>query len=468
MIQTRGRWFVKRFTAAYVCGLALGLFLSGTCSAQMSAFPAGERLAASEAESKTSQQLLLDLASARQMLANHPSAQANLSLGRALKALGETESASKAFDRALDLNPELAEAWFEKASIVSDQGDWSKAADLFRRAVAASPGYALAHLGLGEVLLRTGEFDNSASEFEAAWRIDGKSSAAHQGLGLIDLQEGKLDAAVKEFRDALSIRPSDLDASKGLARALAYQHKWDEAVVLLRQIVAANPKSSEATFSLGTALVHLGDKPSADVQFARARDLSSRELLLLRAEGDSNWGIALRNEGKLQAAAIAFRRASDDDPSYCEAHDNLGEVLWMQKDFAGALSEFNLAVRCSPESALARNNLGSALLYYNHDIESATEQFRASLASRPGFALAHFNLGRALAAKQDLSAAESEFRRAIAIDPDSAGPHVDLGLLLAMREGSVSAEARMELQKGLHLDPSFRGMIPQKYLAELR
>src|SRR5580704_11432283 len=150
MIQTRGRWFVKRFTAAYVCGLALGLFLSGTCSAQMSAFPAGERLAASEAESKTSQQLL--------------------------------------FDRALDLNPELAEAWFEKASIVSDQGDWSKAADLFRRAVADSPGYALAHLGLGEVLLRTGEFDNSASEFGAAWRIDGKSSAAHQGLGLIDLQ----------------------------------------------------------------------------------------------------------------------------------------------------------------------------------------------------------------------------------------------------------------------------------------
>ena len=193
MIRTRGRWFAKRFTAAYVCGLALGLFLPATCSAQMSAFPAGERLAASEAESKTSQQLLLDLASARQMLANHPSAQANLSLGRALKALGDTESASKAFDRALDLNLELAEAWFEKASIISDQGDWSKAADLFRRAVAASPGYALAHLGLGEVLLRTGEFDNSASEFEAALRIDGKSSAAHQGLGLIDLQEGKLE-----------------------------------------------------------------------------------------------------------------------------------------------------------------------------------------------------------------------------------------------------------------------------------
>lgn len=459
--------FAKPANVLYICAIACGLFLSSATSAQVSAFPAGERITPSEPELKNGEQVLADLSSARQTLASNASAQAYLNLGRTLKALGQTESASKAFDRVLELNPGLAEAWFEKATIASDKGDWSKASDLFRRATVASPGYTLAHLGLAEVLLRIGEFDNSFSEFQMVLRLDPQRWGARQGLGLIYMQEGKLDDAVDEFRRALELRPGYLDAEKGLARVLANQHKWVDAAALLQRIVISNPTSSEEIFSLGTALANMGDKANAEVQFSRARELSRNELSFLRAQGDSNWGIALRNEGKLEEAAAAFRRALVGDASYCEAHDNLGEVLWMQKDFGGALSEFQIAVRCSPVSALAHNNLGSAFLYYSHDIPGAIEQFHLCLASRPGYALAHFNLGRALAAKQDLDSANAEFRSAIAIDPDSAGPHVYLGLLLSMREGSVSPEAKVEIEKGLHLDPTLREMIPQKYLAEV-
>ncbi|HEY4763784.1 MAG TPA: tetratricopeptide repeat protein [Candidatus Sulfotelmatobacter sp.] len=463
-----GRRFAKPKTALSICVLTSSLLLLGVCNAQSSAFPIDERLTVSGAEPKSEQQRLADLFSAREALDSQPSAQGNLSLGRALNALGETEAASKTFDRALELNPKLAEAWFEKASIIADHGDWSKAGDLFRYALAASPDYPSAHLGLGEMLLRVGDFEDSANELQTALRLDPRSAGAHQGLGLIYLQEGKLDLAADEFRRALAIRPGYLDALRGLARTLAYQHKWIEAAALLKQLVAANhPPSAEEAFSLGTALANIGDKPGAERQFVRARELSSRQLVLLRAKGESNWGIALRNEGQLQDAAAAFRRALGDDPSYCEAHDDLGEIGWLQKDFAGALSEFQIAVRCSPESALARNNLGFTLLSYRHDIDSAIEQFRAALASRPGFALAHFNLGKALAAKQDLTGAEPELRRALAINPDLAAAHVDLGLLLAMRKGNIYAEARSEMETGLRLDPSLRVMIPQQYLAQL-
>jgi tetratricopeptide (TPR) repeat protein len=463
-----GQWFAKRANMMCICVIASNLFLPTVCGAQSSAFPTDERLTLSGAESKSQEQLLADLFSARQALDSQPSAQGNLSLGRALKALGETEAASKAVDRALELNPKLAEAWFEKGSTIADHGDWSKAADLFRYALGASPDYALAHLGLGEMLLRIGDFEDSANELKTALRLDPRSAGAHEGLGLIYLQEGKLDFALDQFRGALAIRPDYLDAQRGLARTLAYQHKWIEAAALLTQLVATNhPQSAEETFSLGTALANMGNKTGAERQFARARELSSRQLVLLRAKGESNWGIALRNEGQLQGAAAAFRRALGEDPSYCEAHDDLGEIRWLQKDFASALSEFQIAVRCRPESAVARNNLGFTLLSYSHDIDSAMEQFRAALASRPGFALAHFNLGKALAAKQDLTGAEPELRRALAIDPDLAAAHVDLGLLLAMRKGNIYAEARSEMETGLHLDPSLRAMIPQQYLAQL-
>ena len=463
-----GRRLVKQASMVSVCLLSCSLFLPRIGAAQSTQFSKGERLTVSGAEGQTEQQLLAELLLARQMLGNSPnSAQSYLRLGRALRALDDMDAASKAFDRALEMNPKFAEALFEKGLIIADGGDWAKAADFLRRALEASQDYVPAHLALGEMLLRMGDFDNSASELKTVVRLDPKSAGAYQGLGLIYLQEGDLDAAADCFHHALAIRPRYFDAETGLARTLSHQHRWLDAVKLLKRVVAENPDSAEETVSLGKALANMGDKAGAQAQFARARVLSDKEVTMLRAKGENNSGVALRKDGKLQEATAAFRRAFAADPAFCEAHDNLGGVLWLQKDPASALSEFQAAVRCDPKMASARNNLGLALLYHSHEVDRSIEEFRAAVALRPGFAMAHFNLGKSLAAKQDFGAAEPEFRRAMAIDPDIAAAHVALGLLLAAKTGSVSAEARAELEKGLQLNPALRDIIPQEYLVQL-
>jgi tetratricopeptide (TPR) repeat protein len=461
-------WRTGHAALKSACFFAVTAFLgTGFCIAQMTAYSGSEHLAVSGASAKSAQQLLADLAAARQLLDSHPSAQANLALGRALKSLGETEPAARYFDRAIELDPKLADAWLEKGLLVSDQGDWSKAADFFRRSLAISPEYVAAHLALAEALLRIGQFDDSANELNTTLRLDPDSSGAHQGLGLIYLQQGKPELGVEQFRLALMMSPDSVAAEKGLARAYAAQHRWPEAFVLLTKVASADPQSSEAATALGNALANTGDKSGADAQFERARELSRKELNLLRAQGDRNWGVALRNQGKLQEAAAVFRRALDDDPDYCDAHDDLGEVLWMQKDSAAALSQFQAAVSCAPNSATARNNLGANLLYYKHDVSGAIEQFRAAVALKPGFATAHLNLGKALAAKQEWSEAEPELRSAIAIDPESAAAHVNLGLVLDAKSAGNSTEALLQMQQGLKLDPRLRAIIPQQYLSRL-
>ena len=444
----------------------LGMALGGISASQVSGFSPEAHLT-SPIQTKSPQLLLTDLSAARRFLASHPSAEANLSVGRALKALGETQAASVFFDRALELNPKPAEAWFEKGLILCDSGDWSRAADLFRRAIMDSPTYGAAHLALGEMLLRIGDFDGARNEFDKVLRIDSSAAGAHQGIALINLQEGRFELAAAEFRQALTIRPGYIDAERGLAHALASQHKWSEAAASLRKVAAANPNSSEEASALGTAFANLGDEAGAMEQFARARELSNREITLLRAKGDSNWGISLRNEGKLQEAASAFRRAIEDDPTFCDAHDDLGEVLWMQKDQAGALQEFQSAVRCDPDSALARNNLGSALLYFSHDRAAAIEQLRAASSLKPGLTIAHLNLGKAFAAQQEFTAAEAEFDSALALDPTSAAAHMNLGLVLAAKDGRLSADAQIEMEQGIRLDPRLRELIPQQYLADV-
>ena len=456
------------FEIAQVRPLLAVIVLCGSFLAQVAGFPADEHLTVSPTAGKTQQQLVAELISARQSNEKRPSADNDLSLGGALKAIGEADAAAKFFDRALTKNPKLSDAWLERGFIESDRGDWSKAAELFRRAASIAPVNARARLALGEMLLRMGDFDGAAKEFKTASEINARSCGPHQGLGLVYLQQGKAEESEAEFRRALASCALSNEAQKGLARALAYEHKWQEAASLMQKIATANPNSSEAVSSLATALANLGDKAGSEHEFARARQLSQKELIALRAQGDRNWGVSLRNDGKLQDATVAFRRALEEDPTLCDAHDDLGEVLWVRKDLAGALSEFQAAVQCNPGSSTSQNNLGAALLYYGHDVDGAIEHLRAAVDSKPGFALARLNLGKALAAKQDFSAAEPEFRAAIAIDPDLAAAHLNLGLILATKEGNMSAEAQKELQTGLRLDPRLGDSIPRQYVAHLQ
>jgi protein O-GlcNAc transferase len=445
------------------------LLLSRTFSnAQVTEIPTDQRLASVGNESKTTQQWLTQLNSDRKILeTNSNSAQAHVKVGVDLHALGEIEGALKEFDRALELNQNLAQAFIEKGSIVGDQGELSESRELFRRAVAISPNDAAAHLWLGDIMLRTGDFEGSAQEFEKALRLNSKNSGSYQGLGLIHLQEGDFGQATDDFRQALTFRPGYIDAEKGLAHALAAEHKWPEAADLLKQVLKSDPNSASETVALGTMLAKMGDKSGADKQFARGRELSNKEQLLLRAKGDNNWGVAQRKDGKSEDAVAAFRQALDDDPGFCEAHDNLGSVMWMRQESASAMAEFQAAVRCDPNLASARNNFGMALLYYSQDLNEAIEQFRTAVLLRPGFALAHLNLAKTLAAKQQFVESEAEFRQALMIDPGIAAAHVGLGLVLAAERNSLSSEAQSEMKKGLQLDPGLRNVIPRTYLEHL-
>jgi Flp pilus assembly protein TadD len=286
-------------------------------------------------------------------------------------------------------------------------------------------------------------------------------------LGLVDLQKGEFDQAVTEFQKALALRPGQVEAQKNLADAYMLQHKWNDAATLLKQVVAAKPHSVEAATALATALDHLGDKPAAEQQFARARQLSRDEANWLRAKGENNFAISLRNEGKLAEATAAFRRAIEDAQDFCEAHDDLGAVLWQQQQLQAATTEFQTAVRCDPKLASARNNLGIAKLYFERNSAEAIEQFRAATQLQPGFALAYLNLGKALAGTNQFPEAEQELRRTITLAPEMGAAHVALGMLLATQAGKVSPEARAELKLGLQLDPTLKTAIPAEYSESL-
>ena len=72
-------------------------------------------------------------------------------------------------------------------------------------------------------------------------------------------------------------------------------------------------------------------------------------------------GIALAEQGNLEAAIASFNTAIRLDPDDPDAHTNLGVALQEQKKLSEAIRAHQQALALNPDSAEFRHNLGNAL-----------------------------------------------------------------------------------------------------------
>ena len=92
------------------------------------------------------------------------------------------------------------------------------------------------------------------------------------------------------------------------------------------------------------------------------------------------------------------------EPANPHAQSDLGVALARQGKLEQAIAHFRLAIAVSPDLAAAHNNLGDCLRAQGK-LEDAIEAFRDALRADPGFAPAAKNLANTLKQLEPSSAA---------------------------------------------------------------
>lgn len=110
------------------------------------------------------------------------------------------------------------------------------------------------------------------------------------------------------------------------------------------------------------------------------------------------------------------------------------------------------AVEVSPQSAIARYNLGVALEEHG-DSDGAIDSYRTALRYNSDYWEAHLNLARALANRGEAGEAIAHYRRVLALKPGIAEVHTNLADLLFGR-GDV-AQAIDHLRTAIAIDPRY-------------
>jgi len=100
--------------------------------------------------------------------------------------------------------------------------------------------------------------------------------------------------------------------------------------------------------------------------------------------------LVLHEKGDPKAAEYYLEAITEGD-NVAEAYCNLGILNLEQKDFAKALDNFTLSLRCDPRHVEAHYNLAN--LYYDAgDLKLARLHYEAATQIEPGFSLVYFNL----------------------------------------------------------------------------
>ncbi|MGB0768873.1 MAG: tetratricopeptide repeat protein [Phycisphaeraceae bacterium] len=124
-------------------------------------------------------------------------------------------------------------------------------------------------------------------------------------------------------------------------------------------------------------------------------------------------GLEHLDRGELYQAEQAFKRAIEADLTFGPAHNNLGKLYFLRRNFYLAALEFDQAIDLMPKHAAPHNNLGLTLLEANK-LDDAIESLRKATTLDPLTIDYQANLARALTQRGDQSEELITLLRAVA------------------------------------------------------
>ena len=205
---------------------------------------------------------------------------------------------------------------------------------------------------------RAGRLDEARAVHLRILEVDPRNAHALHLLGLIERRQGRRDKALELIRAALGIAPEMADASCNLGSVLSELGRIDDAAAAHRRAVMLDPGLEGAYSALAALLGGRGgprDWETAAAAYRRVLRLSPDS-----AEAYHDLGIALRQDGAMEAAQASQRNALALRPDFAGAHMNLGNLLIEIGRLDGSLTCFRRALLIQPEQGNAFYNQGNA------------------------------------------------------------------------------------------------------------
>lgn len=326
------------------------------------------------------------------------------------------------------------------------------------------------------------EQQGKTAEAEAAWGDLAKAYPANPEplahLGLLAARQEHYPEAIRFYRKAFALDPAMPGLRLNMGLALFKDGDYKQAIQTFTPLLEAQPDDQRLTVLMGMSHYGLGEYAAATPYLKHAAESDSQNLTLLltlahscllsqqfpcvldtfhriesinaeSAEADMLVGEALSEMKDTYGAIREFRAAVAANPKEPNVHFGLGYLLWTERQYPEAASEFQAEVNNDPHHAKAMLYLANSEIELNR-MDDARPLLESVVKSNPESSMAHLDLGIVYADGDRKPEALAEFQAAEKLAPSDVNVHFRMGRLY--RSMGRNAEAKAELEKASSLN----------------
>ena len=210
---------------------------------------------------------------------------------------GQMEMAERSCHELLKSFPDSLNVINVLGAALQVQGKFQEAVQAFDRAIALSPDFAEAHSNRGNALKELGQLDESVASYDKAIRLKPDFSDAwfNRGNALKDI--GELDQAVESYNKTLEIRPDFAPAHRNLSALKTYvagDEQIDAMEDLFSDARGGDSNRTELAFALAKVYEDLADYQKS-FSFLKEGNRLRRSELSYKLDDDKQLFQGIRN-----------------------------------------------------------------------------------------------------------------------------------------------------------------------------
>jgi tetratricopeptide (TPR) repeat protein len=216
--------------------------------------------------------------------------------GLAYEKLGSIKEAEADFKRACDFGfdkacnhiattlagPSLSEGgtenrtandWFKIATDFVAKGDYENAVSFFNRTIELEPNMSEAYLYRGLAYRNMQKYKEALADYNKLLSIEPNSAPAYNNRGVVYWKQGKHKEALADYNKTISLAPNDYIVYNNRGVVYYEMGNYDSALADYSKAISLNPKFAQSYWNRAVSYLKINKKEDARKDFKSACDL---------------------------------------------------------------------------------------------------------------------------------------------------------------------------------------------------
>jgi tetratricopeptide (TPR) repeat protein len=288
----------------------------------------------------------------------------------------------------------------------------SKAIDMFQKSLQLDPRNTSVFPELADCQAKTGNIKDAIVTYEQVVSMNSAAIGEYKELGDLYTQQKSTQQAISMYKKYLEKKPSDVKVALGVAENSFARKNYEEAAKYYEMVKMDETKNPDFLFRFAQASYY-------SKNYKRAAELCKMVTAYspLNAEAFRIlYDIASRDNSTKVEAAGYLKKYLALKPEDATAQKNLGDMLYEQKDFAGALAAYRMALKVDPKTGGIYKRYVE-LVMQRGTKEEIMKALSSAIAAGESDAGMYYELGSYYQKQGTYAKAAEMYQKSIQLDP---------------------------------------------------